>query len=650
MIPVELSATNRRLQSLKGTFRRALPTQHGTGQGATTPWMVIPAVVLVFIVMGYPWFYSAWMSLHNIDYVLDVHDFVGLANYTAIFSESAAQQAFLRTVYFASVAVAGTLCVGLLMALVLNEAFKGRGLMRSIVLLPWAMSPVAIGVLWGWIYDGQYGSLNSILLRLGVIDAYVPWLREGFRALNLVAVVHVWHQAPLAALLLLAGLQGIPPSLYRAAKVDGAGPWQRFIRITLPSLRPMLLIATILVTVNAVMQFDLIYVITGGGPGSATTVFSWLGYATVFVFSRVGAGTAILYLLSLVCFMLALLYLRVLATDKQSSRRAEDGDYDAPRLRSNLLETGYARRRAPVVIIPRRRFVTGRRADLLRGILLRLGVALISVWSLFPVYVLLVSSFSHQADLYATPAPVLPSFTLDHFRSIFGTVIGERGFATIQATQIPKGITNSLLIASAVVLLNVVLGGLAGYAAARHPTSRLVGVSLLGMLTTRMLPPLSIAVPMFYMLSSLHLVDKKSTLIVVYTAITLPLVSWMLKGYIETIPITIERAALIDGASRGRLLVQIILPLARPGLVAAGMFAFIVAWNEFPYALVLTKTSASQTIPIVLAGFVTQTVHFTQSYGAAFAAAAIAVLPPVLIAFFGQRYLVQGLLSGGSKE
>jgi ABC-type sugar transport system permease subunit len=234
------------------------------------------------------------LSLHRINPLTQRWVFVGLRNYLMVLPDPDFLAAFGRTVYFAVVTVAGGLALGMAMALALNGRFPGRGVLRSVVLIPWAMSPIAVGILWNWIFNGDYGPLNAILMDLGIISQPVHWMGSGTFAFHAVALVHIWNQAPLTALLLLAGLQSMPDSLRRAARIDGAGVVQRFLRITVPWLRPMLLLVMILTTINAIMAFDLFWIMTRGGPGSASTVFSWMGYAYAFQFFRFGEGAAVL--------------------------------------------------------------------------------------------------------------------------------------------------------------------------------------------------------------------------------------------------------------------------------------------------------------------------------------------------------------------
>src|SRR3954447_1779240 len=284
--------------------------------------LTLPTLLVVFLVFGIPLAYSVNLSLHRVNMLTKQLVWVGFQNYAEILPNPDFLWALGRTAYFAVVTVLGGLVLGMAMALVLNARFPGRNVLRSVVLIPWAMSPVAVGILWGWIFDGTYGTLNALLFDLHLIDKSVPWLASGWWAFHIVALVHVWNQAPLTCLLILAGLQSLPENLTSAARIDGAGPWQRFLKITLPWLRPMLLLVMILTSINSIMAFDLFWTMTKGGPGSATTVFSWMGYAYAFQFFRFGEGAAILFVLSLICMVLAVVYLRLFATTSTAARAA----------------------------------------------------------------------------------------------------------------------------------------------------------------------------------------------------------------------------------------------------------------------------------------------------------------------------------------
>ena len=194
------------------------------------------------------------------------------------------------------------------MALVLNERFAGRPLMRSFLLIPWSLSRVVVGLLWVGILDFEFGAFNGLLHNLGVVDRSIAFFKDGWSALNVLVSVYMWNQAPFASLLFLAGMQSIPEDHYSAAEVDGAGYWQRFCYVTLPALRPILFLVLVLATVNGFLMLDLIYVLTMGGPGNDTTTLSWLGFQTTFSFFKFGPGTAILYTLTALCLLLTFVY------------------------------------------------------------------------------------------------------------------------------------------------------------------------------------------------------------------------------------------------------------------------------------------------------------------------------------------------------
>ncbi len=614
--------------------------------------MILPTAVAVLAVTAFPFFYSAWLSLNQSNQFTKRWSFVGLANYVEIWSSGDLRDAFGRSIYFSLSTVVGGTLLGLLMALALNERFRGRGVMRSLVLLPWSMSGVVVGYLWGWIFSGEYGTLNAVLNQTGLAHSYIPWLSLPDVALNVVAVVYVWQQAPLAALLFLAALQAIPQSLYNAAKVDGAGSLRRFWHITLPWLRSMGLLVVILATINSVLAFDLFFLLTGGGPGTATTVLSWLGYAYAFHFFKFGQGAATLYVLSILCLILAYVYMRLLQGSPAGDRAAplDDRSLTGPAAASRPRVT-ITRRRAELAARPR--VMSPRLAATLRRIGLYFAVAAIALWVILPFYVLVTASFSYTVDLLGRPPKYVPiPPTLQNYCNIFlGEIACNTGLGfggTTSSQMVVSGLRNSFIVAASVTIINLVIGSLAGYAYARYQSFAFMRTTLWILMMTRMIPGLAIAIPFFILFQSVGLIDTKLALIITYTSFILPLTVWIMKGYFETLPTSLERAALVDGCSRLGAFLKIIVPVARPGLVAAGIFTFIVAWNEFLFALILTGTANAQTIPVVISGF-TQQVRSSQ-YGSIFASGVVAILPPVLVALLFQRYLVQGMTSGSTKE
>jgi ABC-type sugar transport system permease subunit len=267
----------------------------------------------------YPIGYSVYLSLHK-EVLTDPlnHPFVGLRNFANALGSYYLTASLLSTVEFMAMAVPSVLIFGLLSSLLLNEVFAGARILRIAILLPWAMPAVVSGIVWRWMLNGDYGVVNSVLYQLGIIHSYVPWLSQPALARVSLVIAHVWREGPLVAIFFLAGLQTIPADLYSASSVDGAGPIAAFRRITLPLLRPTLVIVLIYETIVAATTFDLVYVMTGGGPADATSLISWFAYAEVFKFLDLGTGAALAFLIALALVVVIVFYLRVLRTQEQN--------------------------------------------------------------------------------------------------------------------------------------------------------------------------------------------------------------------------------------------------------------------------------------------------------------------------------------------
>jgi multiple sugar transport system permease protein len=219
--------------------------------------------------------------------------FSGLDNYLRMVGDGRFWQSLWNTTIFTCVSVILELIFGMAIALILNPAYKGRALVRTVALLPWALPTALLGLAWTWIFNDQFGVWNDILMRLGVIQTGVNWLGEPVTAMMAVIAADVWKTTPFISILLLAGLQSIPEDLYEAHAIDGATPWQSFTTITLPLLMPQILIVLLFRFAGAFGVFDLIQVMTGGGPGGATEVVSLYIYATVMRYLDFGYGAAL---------------------------------------------------------------------------------------------------------------------------------------------------------------------------------------------------------------------------------------------------------------------------------------------------------------------------------------------------------------------
>jgi multiple sugar transport system permease protein len=303
------SPTSRIAQSWS-TFGRRIPKLYAWAT-------ILPVLILVAAFTLYPFGFAASMSVRK--YILtqpNSHPFVGLRNFTQVIGDELFLVSAKNTLTFTLLSVPLVTLLGLSVALLLNNRLPGFGVLRALVLLPWAIPLVSAGIIWKLLLHGQFGALSGLLFQLGLIEQYIPWLSDTKLAMLSVVFAHLWREFPLPAILFLAGLQNISPELYDAAKVDGAGVWARFWSVTFPLLRAPLLVVVIYETMIGVAVFDLVYVLTGGGPGSATTLISWFAYTATFKFLNLGQGAALSFIIALILAVLIVVYLRVLPTEE----------------------------------------------------------------------------------------------------------------------------------------------------------------------------------------------------------------------------------------------------------------------------------------------------------------------------------------------
>lgn len=274
---------------------------------------ILPVMAVLFAVAVFPIVYSFYLSLFDLKLTRPHRvPFVWFDNYLTIFQDPLFWTSVTRTVSFSLMSVTAVVIIGTAVALLLNETFRGRRFVSAMLLVPWAIPYVANGLMWKWIYDSSYGALNGALLQLGFISKYMVWLGDPDRTLALIANAFVWKEVPLAAILMLVTLKSIPDDLYRAAWVDGATVFRRFFHITLPSLRPGLMLVLIYETMMAIRHFDLFFILTEGGPADASHVLAWHIYAETFRSLSFGTGAALAYIMAIVTFMLAYTLIRAL--------------------------------------------------------------------------------------------------------------------------------------------------------------------------------------------------------------------------------------------------------------------------------------------------------------------------------------------------
>jgi ABC-type sugar transport system permease subunit len=280
--------------------------------GATLDYvLLLPAFLLLALIVVYPigrLFYNSFLDL-RLSSSVDAAQFVGLQNYADVFHDGEFWMALRNTVLVVVITVPGALVVGLGLALLANQVRRARALLRLSLLLPWALPLSFTGLIFAWFFHSEYGVVNDVLQRLGGIEPRM-WLTQAWSASAAIWLTIIWKTSSFMALILLAGLQMIPRSLYEAAEVDGASAWQQFRHITLPMLTPSILVALIFRTITALQTFDIPYTMTHGGPGQATETLAMLIHKTTIDYLDVGYGSTLAVMMFVLSLLLSMVYIR----------------------------------------------------------------------------------------------------------------------------------------------------------------------------------------------------------------------------------------------------------------------------------------------------------------------------------------------------
>jgi len=267
---------------------------------------VLPALALLSVITVYPVLYVVYLSAHRKLLIFNISSFIGFENYQFLLRDDRFWNALKNTLYFTGVSVSLELFLGLCIAILLDRPFRGKGLARAVMLIPWAIPTVVSARMWEWMYNTDFGLLNYLL------GIQINWLGSPFWALNAAIFMDVWKTTPFVAILLIAGLQVIPGEVYQAARVDGAGRWQIFRKITMPLLMPAILIVLLFRTLDAFRVFDAIYVLTGGGPANTTETLSVYAYKVLFQTLQFGYGSTLSIVVFLCVGIMSIVYINLL--------------------------------------------------------------------------------------------------------------------------------------------------------------------------------------------------------------------------------------------------------------------------------------------------------------------------------------------------
>jgi multiple sugar transport system permease protein len=597
--------------------------------------------------------------------------FVGIDNYTALIHDAVFHKGVLNSFVFTAYAEIFKVVFGLIAALMLHHMRKGRAVLAGIILLPWVVPTVVTAFTWRSLFDPIFGSVNVLLTdsgigpmlaAVGLVDSWpAEWLSDPALAMPAVILVNVWKGIPFFTVTFLAGLKAIDSSLYEAAMVDGATPWQRFRHVTLPGLRHVMIVTVLLSSIWTFNNFDLIWLMTQGGPGDATAPYVMVAYSKAIQQLQLGAGAAVTLVMLPVVGILVVVLVRMMRRSDQPGT----GDLGRSRL------TPAQRKAMPWVVLVVAALllawaspqiiwkavvvlgvfvllaaVVGRvvstlaargnqtAARLVNGV--SSGVALVALlgFVLAPLYWMTVTAFKSDTQIVMRTSDLWPTpWSTEQFTNLFT----GRAFGTWYL--------NTVLVATASTVIALICAALAGYALARlkFRGSESFTVTIL---LTYVMPGALLFIPLYQMMSGIHLNDSLWSLVIAYPTFTLPFATWLLVGYFKSIPADLEESALVDGCTRFGAFVRIVLPLAKPGLLAVALFTLTNAWNEFLFAFVFITRDEYKTLPVGMQSMIFGDVV---PQGQLAAASLLISIPVVLMYAFGQRFLTEGLTAGAVK-
>ncbi len=634
------------------------------GDRAVANLFLIPSLTLLIAFNVFPLFWSLYLSFTNYHAGSPIAPvWVGGANYTDLFTDPDKWQVFVRTARLVGLSVFAQFVVGFGIALLLNRQFRAKGLVTTAFLLPMMLSPVLVGVFWRFLLEPQWGLMTVVYSVFGA--QYTGWLTDPNMAFWSLVIADTWMWAPFIMLVSLAGLSSVPKHLYEAAEVDRASYWFKFRYITIPFITPLLLVALLLRTMDCFKFFDMVKVMTDGGPGAATETVAVQLYRMAFSRTDTGMSCALAYIVLVMIIGLANVYIKAL------NRARGEGPADSRPLFSlpdtkwmSFVQSWWPVGFFAIVVIWNWTSVLGLLSvaasmpivslslvaivivcvlggSVARHYLSYVGIAAILAIFLIPLYWITATSLKKQEDIVALPPKVTFAPTMEQYKKLVAG--GSSGTAGSYLRQVG----NSAIVGVSSTILAVSLGAMAAYALARF---RVKGKNdwLFFILSTRMLPPVVVAIPIFLMFTSIGLRNTYTGLSLLYTVFNLSLAVWLLKGFFEEVPRDYEDAALLDGYSRLRAFWHVTLPQVLPGIAATTIFCFISAWNEFAFALILMDRKQSYTAPVGLQGLAIGAQGF--EWGVIAAGTLLFLLPVAIFTFLLRNQLLRGVTFGAIKR
>jgi multiple sugar transport system permease protein len=624
---------------------------------------ILPTALLLFGLIGYPFLRAVYLSFHNAVGVR-IGVFVGFDNYLNLWRDDFFWRAVSVTLLFTFWSVLIKFVFGLGTALLLHNIPRWGSVLGGLVLLPYIIPEVVRALAWRVLLDPLFGALNFMLVGIlkflnwdafGLITSNgYAWLGSPSTALPSVILVNIWSGLPFFIILMVAGLKAIDAEQYEAASIDGATPWRKFLHITLPGLKYVIIVACLLNTIFTFNGFTLTYLLTGGGPGGATRIYTILAYEYAVQGLRYGAGTAVALTVAPMLFFL-ILFLGRFMMSKGDDSRVDGEDSRTWKFAMALIwplrmlakgalmifwfvndvverilgaAVAAVRPAGSAPMLPR----TARRRTSV-GIMYAL-LSLVLLFELMPFYFVFVTAFKSNLQIQQIESMFWPNpWTLDHFRYLF--------------TAIPftNWYMNTIMVTAVSVSVSVAASSLGAYGLVRlkWKGSGVMGTSVL---ISYLMPASLMFIPLYTILASLGLLNKQVALMITYPTAVLPFATWLMMGYYRSIPEELEDAAMIDGCTRFGAFWRVVLPLVRPALLAVTLFSVTQAWNEFLYAYMFLRSSEVFTLPVGLAQLI---VGDVQPWGVLMAASLLTAGPIIVIYMLGQRFMVAGLTAGSVK-
>ena len=616
---------------------------------------VLPMVVLLVGLILYPLINAVALSTTSLNFLTGETVGVGFRNYEKLATNSDYLLSMQNTFQFTFWSLTVKFIVGMTIALLLNSKLPYRNVLTGIMLLPWIVPEIVTALAWKSILDPIFGGLNPILQAFGIIDQPLGWLSDPALAMPSVIMVNVWKGIPFYTMLLLAGLKAIDRDLLEAAEVDGANAIKRFRHITLPGMRYVIVTTLLLSFISTFNSFGLIFLMTGGGPGGATRVYSILAWEKGIRSLQYGPGVAIAFSVAPLMIVIIWLLAKFMRQDDSKASAVEKVSisdsimeligrgiglfFDAVffpfevvyNLFENLSKSISRSRSKTGESQPYFKAAERERMSLVARILILIPILL---FVLFPLYWVVTVSFKTTPQISSRESLFWPDpWTLEQYQGL------------IQDSPFLVWFRNTVIVATTSTAISVMLAAISAYALTRLKF-RGAGLLTSFLLMTYLLPGTLIFIPLYQTLTDLGLINTYGALILTYPITLLPFATWVLMGYFRSIPVDIEEAAMIDGASRLRTFWSITLPLAAPALGAVTLLAFTNAWNEFLFAFVFINSESLRTLPVGLQSMI---VGDILPWGKLMAASLLMAIPVVVIYTYAQRFLTEGLTVGGVK-